>query len=124
MYRYDIILSTWIFIWFLLYYFRAISYTPILILVISSFVITFVMLYKIYKKDKYIFAFFIRQCVIKFIPLYLIWSNNIINTTNVISTLIFILLYLCYMYAVLESFEELLTTYDRILITSSSLEKT
>ncbi len=122
-FRYDFVFSMWIFAWVLLYLLGIVSYTPILILSIACVIVTLAMLFKIYNNEKYcnVVKFFIIQCVMKFFPLYLIWKNEpIINRTNVVSTLVFVSLYILYMYVNLGSLEEMLKIYDRMLKTSTS----
>ena len=123
-FRYDFVISIWIFIWFLLYFFKVIDFSPIFILVIASIIDTIAILFKIYNNDSFynIVKFFVIQCVIKYIPLYIISSNNnnIVNRNNIISSIVFILLYIIYVYINTGSFEEMIKIYDRMLRSSTS----
>lgn len=122
-FRYDFVISIWIFIWFLLYFFfKVIDFSPIFILVIASIIDTIAILFKIYNNDSFynIVKFFVIQCIIKYIPLYIIWTNDIVNITNIISSIVFILVYILYVYMNTGSFEKMIKIYDRMLRTSTS----
>ena len=119
-FRYDFVLSIWIFVWFLLYFFQIITYSPILILLIASIIDTIAIFYKIYNRDKKVFKFFIIQCIIKYIPLYLIWNYQIFTINNTVSSVIFVLLYFLYMYINVGNISDIIKIYDRMLKTTTS----
>jgi len=123
-FRYDFVLSIWIFTWFLLYFFKITNHSPIFILLVASIIDTIAIFYKIYYKENFssIFKFFIIQCIIKYIPLYLVWTNfnDAIKSTNIFSSVVFVFLHLLYMYINLGSFREMIAIYDRMLKTTTS----
>ena len=121
-YRYDYVLSIWILVWFILYMTNIVKYNPIIILIISSFIDTIAIFFKIYNKEKInnILIFIIIQCFIKYIPLYLVWTKNIITSNNIISVIVFLLLYLLYMYINVGNIKDIIKIYDRMLRTSIS----
>lgn len=126
-FRYDFVISIWIFTWFLLYMMGIIKYTPVLILFIASIIDSIAILYKVYNKESFcnIYKFFIIQCIIKYIPLFLVWNTNtnLITKQNIKNTLIFIFIYMAYMYINVGSVKEVLKIYDRMLKTSTSQNK-
>lgn len=99
-----------------------VKYNPIIILIISSFIDTIAIFFKIYNKEKInnILIFIIIQCFIKYIPLYLVWTKNIITSNNIISVIVFLLLYLLYMYINVGNIKDIIKIYDRMLRTSIS----
>jgi hypothetical protein len=124
-FRYDFVISIWIFAWFLLYMMGIIKYNPVLILFIASIIDSIAILFKLYNKESFynIYKFFIIQCVIKYIPLFLVWNTNIITKKNIKHTLIFIYIYMVYMYINVGSIKEVLKIYDRMLQASTSQNK-
>ena len=124
-FRYDFVISIWIFTWFLLYMMGIIKYTPVLILFIASIIDSIAILFKLYNKESFynIYKFFIIQCVIKYIPLFLVWNTEIITKKNIKHTLIFIYIYMVYMYINVGSIKEVLKIYDRMLQASTSQNK-
>lgn len=121
-FRPDYVLSLWIFTWFILYIINIVKYNPILIMLIASIIDTVAIFFKIYNNEKpiNILIFFIIQCFIKYIPLYYIWSEEILTLTNIISVIIFLLIYLFYMYINIGNVEDIIKIYDRMLRTSTS----
>ena len=124
-FRYDFVISIWIFAWFLLYMMGIIKYNPVLILFIASIIDSIAILFKLYNNESFynIYKFFIIQCVIKYIPLFLVWNTNIITKKNIKHTLIFIYIYMVYMYINVGSIKEVLKIYDRMLQASTSQNK-
>jgi pentatricopeptide repeat protein len=102
-----------------------IKYTPVLILFIASIIDSIAILFKLYNKESFynIYKFFIIQCVIKYIPLFLVWNTEIITKKNIKHTLIFIYIYMVYMYINVGSIKEVLKIYDRMLQASTSQNK-
>ena len=126
-FRYDYVLSIWIFVWFLLFITGIIKVNPILILFIASIIDSIAIIYKIYYKESYnnIYKFFIIQCFIKYIPLFLVWKidKKIFTKQNIKHTLIFICIYMMYMYINVGSIQEILKIYDKMLKTTISQNK-
>ena len=94
------IFSYWIFIWYLLYYFKIINiYNPkfaIIIGIIENSIIIILMLY--YRtKIKLVLLFIIMMIILKIIPLYTIWNDKI-NYKDIFFTFILFIIYLLIMY--------------------------
>ena len=94
------IFSYWIFIWYLLYYFKIINiYNPkfaIIIGIIENSIIIILMLY--YRtKIKLVLLFIIMMIILKIIPLYTI-RNDKINYKDIFFTFILFIIYLLIMY--------------------------
>jgi len=121
-FRYDYVLSIWILAWFCLYKFKIVPYNPILILLIASIIDTIAIFIKIYNNETFnnLFKFFLIQCFIKYIPLYIVWSENIFNSTNIISTTVFMIIYFIYMFINVGNLRNILEIYDKMLRTSTS----
>jgi len=120
-FRYDYVLSIWILAWFCLYKFKIVPYNPILILLIASIIDTIAIFIKIYNNETFnnLFKFFLIQCFIKYIPLYIVWSENIFNSTNIISTTVFMIIYFIYMFINVGNLRNILEIYDKMLQTST-----
>jgi len=102
--RFDLILSTWIFVWYLLYGFNIIPYNPSLILLLSFglvFFEIFILLYYGTHIDELTKFIVINVVVIKLMPLLtLAASGNLSITVNDIYFTIFIFfVYTMYLYA-------------------------
>ena len=72
--------STWVFIWFVLYYFKFVSYSPkFWIIFITTYALSSIM-YMIYIQlnISYIFVIIILTMISKVIPLYLIKNDSMI----------------------------------------------
>ena len=95
--RIDFIFSYWIFAWYLLYYFRIVTYNPkfaIIIGIIENVCILLLMFY--YKTNaKLIILFIIMLFLLKIIPIYTI-RNEKINNKDIILTIILFIIYLCW----------------------------
>jgi hypothetical protein len=89
----DLLLSNWIFIWFILYLCKIITYSPKLIILIG-FVITIGMLFHLFinKAPKYnIFKFATLNLIMKAVPLIILYNISIIYNDFIFSTFIFII---------------------------------
>ncbi len=91
------LLSYWIFIYFLLYYFGIVPYNPKLLLIISIiYIIIFVIIVFLYsKKIKYFLLFITLNLLVKVIPLILIWNDKF-TINDFIFSYIFIIYILCW----------------------------
>lgn len=112
----DLILSYWIFLWFLLFCFGLIKFNPFLILCIG-FLFSFIEIYYlIYNKaSKYnIIKFSIINIIIKSIPIIILilMNKNNYNINDIIFTIIFIVIYLLYLHI---NNTNVIIIYNRIL---------
>jgi hypothetical protein len=99
MVRIDFIFSYWIFLWYLLYIFKIISYNPkfaILCGFIENIIILSLMFYYGTKK-KLILLFFIMFTLLKIIPLYSIWNTKI-TEIDIIATIVLFIIYLVWIF--------------------------
>jgi len=97
-YRLDYVFSYWIFAWFILYYYKIVKYSPLLILIIASIENIFLFIYHLFiylfiDNSKYnlfkLFAFIFINFFIKILPLYyLIKIENNIKTIEELIKLI------------------------------------
>jgi len=85
------IFSYWIFIWFLLYYFKFTKYNPLLTLIIGYIITIGELIYLISQKtNKYnLIKFTIINVIIKVIPILLIYNHKITFKEFVINFYIF-----------------------------------
>lgn len=90
--------SHWIFLWFLLYYFKIISANPTYFLIIAFIIILFGFFILIFLKASFInlFTFLLYNIFIKLIPILLI-SNFTYNLYHIIFGCYIYILYLLYM---------------------------
>ena len=68
------IFSYWIFVWFILYYFKIVRYNPLFILIVGYILTLGELIYMIFRRISYynFIKFFIINVLIKFIPILLI----------------------------------------------------
>jgi len=97
MLRPDYIFSYWIFIWFLLYYFRIIKdYNPIFAIILgiifNCLQLIGLLFYKNYKKA---FYFIIANIFLKIIPFYLI-KNKTIKQKDILFTIFLLIIFIIY----------------------------
>jgi len=96
MLRADYIFSYWIFIWFLLYYFRLINYNPFFAIIIGLIFNTLQLLgYLYYKNYKKSILFIIGNFFLKIIPFYLI-KNKTIKQKDILFTIFLFVIFLIY----------------------------
>jgi hypothetical protein len=78
--RVDSIFSYWLFLWFLLYYFKFIDYNPyfglILALIVNAIMLFIFLIYENYYKA---FLFLLVMVSIKVIPIYLLRKSKIVK---------------------------------------------
>jgi len=110
------IFSYWIFIWFLLFYFKLTKYNP-LFLLITGYIITLgELIYLIFMGANYynIIKFIILNAIIKLIPILLIYNTKIIYKDLIVSLYI-ILAYLLIMAIIkinpFKFYKKILDTY-------------
>lgn len=97
--RFDYLFSYWIFVWYLLYFFRITKYNPKFVLIcgiIENIILLFFMIY--YKTNLNVIIFFIiGMFIIKIIPTYTIW-NTIIKRRDILFTFILFFIYIIWLY--------------------------
>ena len=97
--RFDYLFSYWIFVWYLLYFFRITKYNPKFVLIcgiIENIILLFFMIY--YKTNLNVIIFFIfGMFIIKIIPTYTIW-NTIIKWRDILFTFILFFIYIIWLY--------------------------
>jgi hypothetical protein len=87
------IFSYWIFIWFLLYYFKFTKYNPLLTLIVGYIITVGELIYLILQKtNKYnLIKFTVINIIIKVIPILLIYNHKITFKEFVINFYIFLI---------------------------------
>ena len=92
--RFDFVFSYWIFVWFLLYHFKIVSYNPKAGLAIALFTNLLMLFFMISYKNSihYIVLFSLIQMCIKILPL---WSlqNKTIHNKDIMATIILFIMY-------------------------------
>jgi hypothetical protein len=99
-YRFDYVFSYWIFAWFLFYYFKLTTYSPLFILLIGVIDNTFLYFNYINKKEIALrIEFLIVNFFIKILPIIIIIksNNNIIKISDILATIILLLLYIIWL---------------------------
>ena len=76
---YDELFSTWVFVWFLLYYFKLIQYSPKFWLILITIYAALSIIYMIYiqLKPKYILTVTLLMVTSKILPLCIIFNDMI-----------------------------------------------
>ena len=97
--RFDYLFSYWIFVWYLLYFFRFTKYNPKFVLICSVIENIFLFCYMIYYNTylSVIILFICGMFIIKIIPLYLIWNTKI-KWRDVMFTIILLFIYISWLY--------------------------
>jgi hypothetical protein len=97
--RLDYVFSYWIFTWFLLYYVNIIKYNPKFVLILGLIENFFIIIYLLINKSKLykISKFIIINIIIKVIPLYLIFNDEVLYK-DIYATIILFLIYLIWIY--------------------------
>jgi len=95
LFRFDFILSYWIFAWYILYITKFVSYSPKLIIIfgIIENAITLIIMLLHGSNSKTILYFVIINIVIKGIPFYTV-RNDTIRSRDIFATICVILIYL------------------------------
>ena len=114
--RSDYIFSYWIFLWFILYLLKLVPYNPKIIIILGIIEILFTLIYLILKNAsiRQITKFLIINIIIKFIPLLLIYKDQI-ERKDIYATVILVLIYLIWMYIndvnVIKVYQKLINSY-------------
>jgi hypothetical protein len=115
--RIDLVFSYWIFIWYLLYIFKFISYSPKFSLTIGLVdnIIMFIMMLTYGTSYKTIIYFIIINTFIKVIPLYYL-RNNLIKMRDVYFTIILFTIFIIWLHINSQSLiGNTKTIYDSLL---------
>ena len=99
-YRFDYVFSYWIFAWFILYYLKLTTYSPLFILLVGVVDNTFLFFSVINKKEIALrIEFLIINFFIKILPIIIIIksNNNKIKISDILATIILLLLYIIWM---------------------------
>jgi len=97
--RFDLVLSYWIFAWYLLYIIKVISYSPKLMILLGIIENTLLLLIMFYygSNMKTITYFIVVNLFIKIIPFYTL-KNEKIQSREIKGSIIFLLIYLAWVY--------------------------
>lgn len=116
--RPDFIFSYWIFLWFLLYELKLVSYNPKNAISVGIVTNIFMLLFLINKKAKMynIIKFIVINSIIKIIPFILISKTNVTNSDNYFFIFL-VILYLSWIYFNDKMKKQTINqTYDDLLI--------
>jgi hypothetical protein len=97
-YRFDLVFSYWILVWFILFEYDFIRYNPKFALVIGLFENMVYLLYMIFYKNSIssIWLFVIINFFIKIVPLYIV-SNTVIYKRDILFALCLIVIYIIWL---------------------------
>ena len=97
--RFDLVLSYWIFAWYLLYITKIVSYSPKLMILLGIIENTLLLLIMFYygSNMKTITYFIVVNLFIKIIPFYTL-KNEKIQSREIKGSIIFLLIYLAWVY--------------------------
>jgi hypothetical protein len=96
MIRIDLVFSYWIFVWYLLYEFKIVKYSPKLALIVGIFFNIILLFIKIYYKNSInnILLFCIIVIIMKIIPLWRLRNNTVYDLKSLIILYIIYLIWL------------------------------
>jgi hypothetical protein len=96
MIRPDLIFSYWIYLWYILYIFKVLKYNPKLAIICGMFenLIVLILMYIYNTKKILVVLFIIMFFILKLIPLYTIWNDNIKLKDDIINTSLLFIIYL------------------------------
>jgi hypothetical protein len=96
-YRFDYVFSYWIFCWFIFYFYKLTSFSPLFALIIGIIENSFLYYIRISKHDLiYRIEFLIVNFFLKILPLYyiiVIQSNAKIKINDILATIILFIIY-------------------------------
>ena len=97
-YRFDLVFSYWILLWFIIYECNFTTYNPKFALLIGLFENMVYLLYMIFYKNSIssIWLFVIINFFIKIVPLYIV-ANTVIHKRDIIFTLLLIAIYIIWL---------------------------
>jgi hypothetical protein len=118
MIRPDLIFSYWIYLWYILYIFKVVKYNPKLAIIcgmIENLVIFLLMC--IYNTKKILVVLFIIMFVIlKLIPLYTIWNDNIKFNDDIKNTSLLFIIYLVWIHLNQLNITDALTSSKNLIL--------
>jgi len=121
MVRFDLIISYWIFFWYLLYIFKITTYSPKLALIVAlvgnMIILLLMIIYNTSKK--LILTYFIMVCLLKVIPLYTIWNSKIIEKDIILTGLIF-LIHIIWLFINKKDTIKLINNYKNLILYSKN----
>jgi hypothetical protein len=111
--RFDLVLSYWIFAWYLLYITKIVSYSPKLMILLGIIENTLLLLIMFYYGSNVttITYFIVVNLFIKIIPFYTL-KNEKIQSREIKGSIIFLLIYLVWVYI---NGQSVITYYKNIL---------
>jgi hypothetical protein len=97
-YRFDLVFSYWILLWFILYEYNFTRYNPKFALLIGLFENMVYLLYMIFYKNSIssIWLFVIINFFIKIVPLYIV-ANTVIHKRDILFTFCLIVVYIIWL---------------------------
>jgi len=119
MMRFDLIISYWIFFWYILYILKIIKYNPkiaLIIVTIGNIIMVFLMLIYNTKKN-IVFLYFIMLIILKIIPLYSIWNDKI-RAKDIYFTIFIFILYLLWLSINKKETNKIINNYKNLLFYS------
>ena len=118
MIRPDLIFSYWIYLWYILYIFKVVKYNPkfaIICGMIENLIILLLMC--IYNTKKILVVLFIIMFVIlKLIPLYTIWNDNIKLYDDIKNTSLLFIIYLLWIHLNQLNITDALTSTKNLIL--------
>ena len=118
MIRPDLIFSYWIYLWYILYIFKVVKYNPkfaIICGMIENLIILLLMC--IYNTKKILVVLFIIMFVIlKLIPLYTIWNDNIKLYDDIKNTSLLFIIYLLWIHLNQLNITDALTNSKNLIL--------
>ena len=118
MIRPDLIFSYWIYLWYILYIFKVVKYNPkfaIICGMIENLIILLLMC--IYNTKKILIVLFIIMFfILKLIPLYTIWNDNIKLNDDIKNTSLLFIIYLLWIHLNQLNITDALTNSKNLIL--------
>jgi len=118
MIRPDLIFSYWIYLWYILYVFKVLKYNPKFAIICGTIenLIIFILMCIYNTKKILIILFIIMFCILKLIPLYTIWNDNIKFNDDVKNTLLLFVVYLIWIHINQLNITDALTSTKNLIL--------
>ena len=118
MVRPDLIFSYWIYLWYILYIFKVLKYSPKLAIIFGMIENLFILLLMcIYNTKKILIVLFIIMFfILKLIPLYTIWNDKIQLNDDIKNTSLLFIIYLLWIHLNQLTITDALTNSKNLIL--------
>jgi len=118
MIRPDLIFSYWIYVWYILYIFKVLKYSPKLAIIFGMIenLIMFILMCIYNTKKILVVLFIIMFILLKLIPLYTIWNDKIQFNDDIKNTSLLFIIYLLWIHLNQLTITDALTNAKNLIL--------